>query len=97
MNTFSDFALEEEYKRLQSVGDKVVEIDSLIDWKSFLIIFESMFFNKKVFKDRHETKVIIMCKVLFYSNCIVFTTLNLRKNELLRFLSENVLVFLSIF
>jgi len=31
MNTYSDFALEEEYKRLQSVGDKVVKIDSLIE------------------------------------------------------------------
>ena len=48
MNTFSDFALEEDYKRLQSVRDKVVEIDSLIDWKSFRIIFESIYFNKIV-------------------------------------------------
>ena len=31
MKTLTDFALEEEYKRLQSVGDKVVKIDSLIE------------------------------------------------------------------
>jgi len=48
MKTLTDFALEEEYKRLQSVGDKVVEIDSLIDWESFRIIFESIYFYKIV-------------------------------------------------
>ncbi len=31
MKTLTDFALEEEYKCLQSVGDKVVKIDSLIE------------------------------------------------------------------
>ena len=48
MKTLTDFALKEEYKRLQSVGDKLAEIDSLIDWKPFRIIFESMYFNKTV-------------------------------------------------
>jgi IS5 family transposase len=48
MKTFSDFALKEEYKRLQQVRYKVPEIDSLIDWKSFRIIFESIYFNKIV-------------------------------------------------
>ncbi len=35
MKTLTDFALKEEYKRLESVGDKLAEIDSLIDWKNF--------------------------------------------------------------
>jgi IS5 family transposase len=48
MKTFSDFALKEEYKRLRSVRDKFAEIDSLIDWKSFCIIFESIYFSKTV-------------------------------------------------
>ena len=46
VKTLTDFALKEEYKRLQLVGDKLAEIDSLIDWKLFLIIFESIYFNK---------------------------------------------------
>ena len=37
--TLTDFALKEDYKRLQSIGDKLAEIDSLIDWKPFCIIF----------------------------------------------------------
>jgi IS5 family transposase len=46
VKTLTDFALKEEYKRLQLVGDKLAKIDSLIDWKLFLIIFESIYFNK---------------------------------------------------
>ncbi len=48
MKTLTDFALKEEYKRLEFVGDKIAEIDSLIDWKTFLIILESMSINKTV-------------------------------------------------
>jgi IS5 family transposase len=48
MNIFTYFSLKDGYKRLQSVRDKVAEIDSLIDWKSFRIIFESIYFNKTV-------------------------------------------------
>ena len=48
MKTFSDFALKEEYKRLRSVRDKFAEIDSLIEWKSVCIIFESIYFNKTI-------------------------------------------------
>ena len=35
MDYLTDFALNEEYKRLQSIGDKLDEIESLIDWKPF--------------------------------------------------------------
>ncbi|AKB80757.1 Mobile element protein [Methanosarcina barkeri 3] len=35
MKNITDFALKEEYKRLEYVGDKLAEIDSLIDWKPF--------------------------------------------------------------
>jgi len=39
-------ALNEKYKRLQSVGDKLAEIESLIDWKPFRPILESMYNNR---------------------------------------------------
>jgi IS5 family transposase len=48
MKTLTDFVLKEEYKLLQSIGDKIVEIDSLIDWKLFRIIFEFIHFKKTV-------------------------------------------------
>jgi len=48
MKNLTDFAPKEKYKLLQLVRDQLVEIDLLIDWKSFLIIFESIYFNIKV-------------------------------------------------
>ncbi len=32
MDSFTDFALNEEYKRLQSLEDKLAEIEYLVDW-----------------------------------------------------------------
>ena len=64
MKTLIDFALKDEYKRLESVGDKLAEIDSLIDWKTFRIILESMYINKTVSGGRPETDVIMMFKML---------------------------------
>jgi IS5 family transposase len=54
MNTFGDLALKKEYKSLQSVGDKFAEICSLVDWKSFRIIFGFIYFNKRTFLSRSE-------------------------------------------
>jgi IS5 family transposase len=64
MKTLTDFALKEEYTCLQSVGDKLAKIGSLIDWKPFRIIFEYIYFNKTVSGGRLEADVIIMFKML---------------------------------
>jgi len=48
MKTFTDFVLKEEYKRLQLVETNLLKLISLIDWKSFRIIFESIYFNKTI-------------------------------------------------
>ena len=48
MKTLTDFGFKQEDTLLQSFGDKLPEINSLIDWKSFLIILESIYFYKKV-------------------------------------------------
>jgi hypothetical protein len=64
MKILTDFALKEEYKRLESVGDKLSEINSLIYWKPFRIILESIYSNKTVSGGRPETDVIVMFKML---------------------------------
>ncbi len=64
MDDLTDFALNEEYKRLQSVGDKLAEIESLIDWKPFRPILESMYNNKTASGGRPEADVIVMFKML---------------------------------
>jgi len=38
MNSLTDFALNEEYKHIQKLGDKLAELDSLIDWEISVII-----------------------------------------------------------
>lgn len=64
MDSLTDFALNEEYKRLQSVGDKLAEIESLIDWKPFRPNLESMYINKTSSGGRPEADVIVMFKML---------------------------------
>jgi len=50
MKTLIDFALKEEYKRFESVGDQLAEIDSLIDWKIFRL-FLSLRILTKLFQE----------------------------------------------
>lgn len=64
MKTFTDFAFKEEYKSIQSVGDKLSEIESLIDWKSFRLILESMYVNKTSSGGRPEADIIVKFKIL---------------------------------
>jgi IS5 family transposase len=64
MKTLIYFTLKEEYKYFQLGEDKLSEIDSLIDWKTFRIILESMYINKTVSGGRPETDVIMMFKML---------------------------------
>ena len=64
MDNLTDFALNEEYKRLQSVGDRLAEIESLIDWKPFRSILESMYNNRTSSGGRPEADFIVMFKML---------------------------------
>jgi IS5 family transposase len=35
MESLLDFALQERYKRVSELGDKVAEFDTLIEWEKF--------------------------------------------------------------
>ncbi len=50
MKTLTDFALKEEYKRLESVGYKLAEIDSLMIGKRF-VLFLSLCISTKLFQE----------------------------------------------
>jgi hypothetical protein len=43
MKTLTYLTRYKEYKYFQLVGDKLTNIDSLIDWKYFRIIFEVIY------------------------------------------------------
>jgi IS5 family transposase len=81
MDGLTDFALNEEYKRLQSIGDKLAEISSLIDWKPFRPILESMFNNRTASGGRPEADVIVMFKMLMTAFCFNLHQLKTLKNK----------------
>ena len=64
MASFIDFAFREEYERVKSLWDKLSEIDSLINWESFLPIVKDMYDNKTEKGGRPNIDEIIMIKIL---------------------------------
>ena len=64
MNDLTDFALNEEYKRLESAGDKLAEIESRIDWKPFSSMLGSMSDSETDSGDMPEADSIVMLKML---------------------------------
>ena len=46
MKSLTDFALNEEYKRVERLGDRLAKIESLIDWKAFRPIVGKLYENK---------------------------------------------------
>jgi len=43
MKTFTSFTLNNEYKRLEKPGDKLAEVNRLIDWGGLQTIVKSMY------------------------------------------------------
>ena len=64
MATFIDFAFREEYERVRILGDKLSEIDSLINWEAFRPIVKDMYDNKTEKGGRPNIDEIIMIKIL---------------------------------
>ncbi len=46
MASFIDFAFREEYERVKRLGDRLSEIEKLIDWEAFRPIVGGMYDNK---------------------------------------------------
>lgn len=64
MSSLIDFALNEEYKRLESAGDKLAEIGSRIDWKPFSSMLGSTDGNETDPEDMPEADSIVILKML---------------------------------
>ncbi len=62
--TFIDFAFREEYERVKRLGDKLSEIEKLINWEAFRSIVKDMYDNKTEKGGRPNIDEIIMIKVL---------------------------------
>ena len=64
MNTLTDFALNEEYKRIQRLGDKLSDLESLIDWESFRPILRDLYSSNDEIGGRPNTDEILLLKML---------------------------------
>ncbi|RZB29497.1 MAG: transposase [Candidatus Argoarchaeum ethanivorans] len=64
MSSFTAFALREEYKRLALIGDKLSEVESLIDWEPFRPIIDEMYNNHTELGGRPNNDAIVMLKMI---------------------------------
>jgi IS5 family transposase len=64
MKSLTDFALNEEYKRVRRLGDKLAEIESLIDWEAFRPIVGKLYENKSERGGRPNIDEVVMVKLL---------------------------------
>ena len=64
MSSLTEFGLREEYKQLERLGDKLSEIESLIDWKPFRQIIKEMYNNETELGGRPNLDEIVMLKML---------------------------------
>ncbi len=64
MNNLTDFALNEEYKHIQRLGDKLAELESLIEWAAFRPIIGQISNNHTVQGGRPNTDEILLVKML---------------------------------
>lgn len=65
MTSLTEFALNEEYRRVERLGDKLGQINSLIDWEAFRPIVADIYNNKSEKGGRPNIDEIVMFKILF--------------------------------
>ena len=64
MKNFIDFGLNEAYKRVERLGDRLAEIGAMIDWDAFRPIVGDMFDNRSARGGRPNIDEVVMVKLL---------------------------------
>ena len=64
MHTLTDFTLREEYRKVKKLGDRLAEVDSLINWEEFRPIIGNMYKNNTEKGGRPNIDEIVMFKLL---------------------------------
>lgn len=64
MDNLSDFAFSEEYKQVAKLGDRLAEVDALIDWEAFRPIVADLYSNTSNMGGRPNIDEVIMIKML---------------------------------
>lgn len=64
MHTLTDFTLREEYRKVKKLGDRLAEVDSLINWEAFRPIIGDMYKNNTEKGGRPNIDEVVMFKLL---------------------------------
>jgi len=64
MKSFSDYLMNNEYARVERLGDKLAEINPLIDWEIFRPIIRKMYDNHTNRGGRPNNDEVVMVKML---------------------------------
>lgn len=64
MNNLIDFALNEQYKHIRRLGDKLAEVESLIEWEAFRPIISQIYNTHTDQGGRPNTDEILLVKML---------------------------------
>jgi len=64
MSTFTNFAIRHEYSSLAALGDRLGEIDGLIDWEAFRPLLADLYTNAEGRGGRPSCDVVLMIKLL---------------------------------
>ncbi|RZB31468.1 MAG: hypothetical protein AEth_00647 [Candidatus Argoarchaeum ethanivorans] len=64
MKSLIDFSLSEEYERVKRLGDKLAQVDSLIDWSAFIPTVAGMYGNMTEKWWRPHMDEVLMIKML---------------------------------
>ena len=64
MKSLIDFSLSEEYEKVKRLGDKLAQVDSLIDWGAFIPTVAGMYRNMTEKWWRPHMDEVMMIKML---------------------------------
>jgi len=79
MKSLLDIALQKHYERVKKLGDKLSEIDSLIDWEAFRPIVKGLYDNKTEKGGRPNIDEVVMIKLLILQSWYGLTDQELEK------------------
>ena len=64
METLVDFALEERYKSIKQLGDRLEEFSTLIEWECFRTVVGDIYQNRSEQGGRPNMGIVLMVKML---------------------------------
>jgi len=64
MSTFTNFAIRHEYASLAALGDRLGEIQGLIDWDAFRLLLADLYTNNTGNGGRPNYGVVLMIRLL---------------------------------